>query len=89
MNIKQTIDFLDNLKNISEKKSEINLYNLFSETLQSLEKLELSDDKLVIISKKLEDLNIDSIQEKQYKYIKKQYIILTAYLEKEHKLVEK
>jgi hypothetical protein len=89
MNIKQTIDFLENLKNIAEKKSEINLYNLFSETLQSLEKLELSDDKLVVISKKLEDLNIDSIQEKQYKYIKKQYITLTAYLEKEHKLVEK
>jgi hypothetical protein len=89
MNIKQTINFLENLKNIAEKKSEINLYNLFSETLQSLEKLELSEDKLVIISKKLEDLNIDSIQEKQYKYIKKQYITLTAYLEKEHKLVEK
>jgi hypothetical protein len=29
MNIKETIEFLENLKNNSEKKSEINLYKLF------------------------------------------------------------
>ena len=89
MNIKKTIEFLENLKNNSEKKSEINLYKLFSELLMNLESLELWEEKLKNIAKKLAELNIDSIQEKQYKYIKKQYIAFTQYLETKHKLIEK
>lgn len=89
MNIKETIEFLENLKNNSEKKYELNLYRLFSELLISLEWLQLSEDKIKNISKKIEELHIDSIQEKQYKYIKKQYISFTQYLENEHKLIEK
>ncbi len=89
MNIQQTIDFLENLKNISEKKSEINLYKLFSELLRSLENLQLSDEKIERISQKLEELHIDSPQENQYRYIKKQYIAFTQYLETQHKLIEK
>lgn len=89
MNIKETIEFLENLKNNSEKKYELNLYRLFSELLISLEWLKLPEDKIKNISKKLVELNVDSIQEKQYKYIKKQYIAFTQYLENEHKLIEK
>jgi hypothetical protein len=89
MNIKETIEFLENLKNNSEKKSEINLYKLFWDILISIEWLKLSEEKIKNISSKLEELNIDSIQEKQYKYIKKQYIAFTQYLENEHKLIEK
>lgn len=89
MNIKQTIEFLENLKSNSEKRSEINLYKLFVDLLLSIEWLELSEDKIKNITNKLEELNIDAIQEKQYKYIKKQYIAFTQYLETEHKLIEK
>jgi predicted RNase H-like nuclease len=89
MNIQQTIDFLENLKNISEKKCEKKLYTLFSEILRSIDSLKLTEDMSKKISEKLTELEIDSIQEKQYKYIKKQYIAFTQYLETEHKLIEK
>lgn len=89
MNIKQTIDFLENLQNISEKKCEKKLYNLFSEILNSLDTLDLPENTYKSITEKLKELKIDSVQEKQYKYIKRQYSLFTTYLENEYKLVEK
>ena len=71
MKITEVIEYLENLIEKSDKKSEINFYQRFIQILKSLQNLDLPKDKINLIENKLEELDLQSIQEKQLRYLKK------------------
>ena len=70
MTIKETINYIEGLKNDTEKKSEKTFYNTFNNILLSLDSKNLSEEKITLIENKLEKLDLMSNQEKKVKYLK-------------------
>lgn len=88
MKIKDTINFIDNLIKDTEKKSEKNLYKNFCNILLSLENKDLDKEKIILIEKKLDELDLTSVQDKRVKYLKWKFTEFTQFLEKEFSLIE-
>lgn len=88
MKILEVLEFLENLVEKTEKKSEIKFYTRFIKILESLKKLNLSEDKISLIETKLEELDFQSIQEKTYRDMKKKFLKFSTYLEEEFKIIQ-
>jgi hypothetical protein len=88
MKIQETIEFLTNLIEKTNKKWEINFYRSFIKMLESLSAKKLSEDKIKWIEIKLEELDLQSIQVKKHRDLKKKFLKLTTYLEVEFKLIQ-
>lgn len=88
MKIKDTINFIQDLNNNTQKKSEKNFYNNFTNILSSLEKKDLNKGQIVLIENKLEELDLMSIQDNRIKYLKWKLREFTQFLEKEFSFIE-
>jgi hypothetical protein len=88
MKIKDIINFLEDLMNTTDKKSEKAFYKKFSLILFSLEKKGLDKEKVILIENKLEKLDLKVINEKRVKYLKWKLTQFTQFLEEEFSFIE-
>ncbi|QFR39349.1 hypothetical protein A9Q91_03890 [Candidatus Gracilibacteria bacterium 28_42_T64] len=88
MNINEASSFLENLIKETDKKSEIKFYKNFVNILLSLKNMNITEEQVILIEKKLEELDLTSIEQKKFKYLKGRFLKFTIYLEKEFSFVQ-
>jgi hypothetical protein len=88
MKIIEVSEFLENLIEKTENKTEIKFYTRFIKILNQLEKTLLTKEQILLVEEKLEELDFQSIKEKTYRNIKKKFLKFSTYLEEEFKVVQ-
>lgn len=88
MKIKDAIISINDLVLNTDNKKEKDIYNSFSSILKSLENLNLTEDQLLLIWNKIEELDLSSNQEKKLKYLKTKLNEFIIFLKNEIHLIQ-
>lgn len=89
MTIDDTINFLKTLQSQTTQKSELKVYDEFTQTLTKLNKRDLSKEAIHSVETKLNSLNLKSNPKHKKKYFRKALHIFKSYLKTELSLTSK
>jgi hypothetical protein len=81
MTLKQEIKLFESLESETSKKSEVKIYQRFTQILTGLEKRNLAETDIQSIEAKLNSLNLESNPENRKKHVKKSLSTFEKYLE--------